>query len=56
MTRPYGSSKIPIAILTHQGYINNTRDGRFCMKPALIQDTDFMIEKTYHLAPYLGPI
>ena len=23
-------------------------------KPALIQDTDYMVEKTYHLAPYLS--
>ena len=24
------------------------------MKPALVQDTDYILEKTYHLAPYLG--
>ena len=24
-------------------------------KPALVQDTDYMVVKTYHLAPYLGP-
>ena len=23
-------------------------------KPALVQDTNYMVEKTYHIAPYLG--
>ena len=23
-------------------------------KPALIQDTNYMVEKTFHIAPYLG--
>ena len=23
-------------------------------KPALIRDTNYMVEKTYHMAPYLG--
>ena len=32
----------------------DTRDRRLCLKPALVQDTDFMVEKTYHIAPYLG--
>ena len=25
-------------------------------KPALVQDTDYMVEKTYHLAPYFGAL
>ena len=25
------------------------------IKPALVQDTDYMVETTYHLAPYLDP-
>ena len=32
-----------------------TRDRRLRLKPALIQDADYMVEKTYHIAPaYLG--
>ena len=27
-----------------------TRDRRLCLKPALIEDTDYMVDKTYHLA------
>ena len=23
-------------------------------EPALVQDTNYMVEKTYHIAPYLG--
>ena len=23
-------------------------------KPTLLQDTDYMVEKNYHIAPYLG--
>ena len=25
-------------------------------KPVLVQDSEYMVEKTYHIAPYLGPI
>ena len=25
-------------------------------KPALRQNTGYMLEKTYHIAPYLGPV
>ena len=28
-------------------------DGFVC-KPTLVHDTDYMVEKTYHIAPYLG--
>ena len=31
-----------------------TRDWRLRLKPAIVQDTDYKIEKTYHTAPYLG--
>ena len=31
------------------------RDRRLLQKPPLVQDTDNMVETTYHLAPYLGP-
>ena len=34
--------------------LNTTRDRRLRLKPALVQDTDYMVEKTYHLAPYLA--
>ena len=34
---------------------NNTRIDGSVYKPALLQDTDYTVEKTYHLAPYLGP-
>ena len=36
--------------------IQTTRDRRLRPKPALVQDTDYMVEKTYQLAPYLGAI
>ena len=29
------------------------KDGSAC-KPALTQDTEYMVEKTYNIAPYLG--
>ena len=32
-----------------------TRDGGLHLKPALVQDTDYMVEKTSQLAPYVGP-
>ena len=32
----------------------NTRDRQLRLKPALVQDTDYMVEKTYQLAPYVG--
>ena len=28
--------------------------GGSASKPALVQDTNYMVEKTYHIAPYLG--
>ena len=31
-----------------------TRDTRLGLKPALVQDTDYMFEKTYHIAPLFG--
>ena len=36
-----------------------TRDTRLRLKPTPVQDTDYMVEITYHLTPYwalLGPI
>ena len=31
-------------------------DRRLHLKPALVQDIDYMVEKTYHdIAQYLGP-
>ena len=33
-----------------------TRERWLQLESALVQDTDYMVEKTYHLAPYLGPI
>ena len=30
-------------------------EGSAC-KPALVQDTNYMVEKTYHIAPYLGAL
>ena len=30
-----------------------TRDRRLRLEPALVQDTDYMVDKTYQLAPYL---
>ena len=35
-------------------YIHPTSDGRHRLKPALLWDTDYMVEKTYQLAPYVG--
>ena len=32
----------------------DTRDRRHRLKPALVQNTDYMVEKTFHLALYLG--
>ena len=32
-----------------------TRDRRLRLMPALVQDIDYIVERTYHLAPYLGP-
>ena len=32
------------------------RDRRLHLKPPLIHDTDYMVEKTYHLAQYLSPL
>ena len=32
----------------------NTREKRLRLKPALVQDTDYVVEKTYHLAQYFG--
>ena len=29
-------------------------DRRLRLKPALVQDTDYMVEKIYLIAPYLG--
>ena len=34
-------------------FISQGIDSSAC-KPALIQDTEYMVEKTYHIAPYLG--
>ena len=31
-----------------------TRDRRLRLQPALAQDTDYMVEKTYQLAPYVS--
>ena len=31
-----------------------TRDKRLCLKPALVKDTDYTVEKTYLIAPYWG--
>ena len=35
-------------------YFLYTRDGRLRLKPALVQDTAYIVEKTYQLAPYVG--
>ena len=37
-------------------YTFNTGDRRLRLKPALVQDTDYMVEKTYSFAPYLEPV
>ena len=31
-----------------------TRDRRLCLKPMLARNKDYMVEKTYQLAPYVG--
>ena len=33
-----------------------TRDRRLSLKPALVQDTDYMVEKNYQLAPYVATL
>ena len=33
---------------------DTTRDRRLRLKPTLVQDTDYMVEKTYHIAPIFG--
>ena len=40
----YNQFKIEIA----QGKVDGSAS-----KPALVQDTNYMVEKTYHIAPYL---
>ena len=36
-------------------YLNvRTRERRLRLKPALVQDTDYMVEKTDQLAPYVA--
>ena len=34
-------------------FVTQGTDGS-ARKPALVQDTNYMVEKTYHIAPYLG--
>ena len=35
-----------------QNYIQQGIVEGFAYKPALVQDTNYMVEKTYHIAPY----
>ena len=45
-------------ILTRRGVLplkdGKTRDRQLSLKPTVLQGTDWKVEKTYHLAPYLG--
>ena len=41
------------AMLLEKKYYYKGIDGS-AHKPALLQDTDHMVKKTYHIAPYLG--
>ena len=38
--------------------IKNLKQGidGYARKPALRKDTGYMVEKTYHIPPYLGPV
>ena len=60
---PYPSAKksfcdpVPIPSLDDDIYVLIlTRDRQLRLKPALVQDTDYMVEKTYQLAPCVGTI